>query len=96
MKGLGAAGVYHAAPEGGDATKPRAIAQYLVKLTSKAMVENGVLVSKLNRFYGSVAVSAADVCCSRIGSNGYSKLLGMCREECDAERLTTSDTATGR
>jgi len=61
MKGVDSAGVYHAAAAADDAPNRRMIAQYAVKLTSEAMAENGILVSNLNRFYGSVAVSAGDV-----------------------------------
>jgi glutamate-1-semialdehyde 2,1-aminomutase len=61
MKGVDAAGVYHAAFATGDEAKRETIEQYAVKLISEAMVENGLLVSNLNRFYGSVAVSEDDV-----------------------------------
>lgn len=61
MKGVDSAGVYHAVNATEDTPKSRMIAQYAVKLVSEAMAENGLLVSNLNRFYGSIAVSDADV-----------------------------------
>jgi glutamate-1-semialdehyde 2,1-aminomutase len=56
MKGVDSAGVYHVlSPWRGS------FAQYAVRFINSAMAENGILVSNLNRFYGSVAVSDADV-----------------------------------
>ena len=56
MKGVDSAGVYHVlTPWRGS------FAQYAVRFINSAMAENGILVSNLNRFYGSVAVSDADV-----------------------------------
>jgi hypothetical protein len=57
MKGVDSAGVYHVltTPGGGP------FAQYAVRFIDSAMAENGILVSNLNRFYGSIAVSDADV-----------------------------------
>jgi glutamate-1-semialdehyde 2,1-aminomutase len=61
MKGTDLAGVYHAVVAPNDSRTDRLISQYAVKLTSEAMVENGVLVSNMNRFYGSIAVNDDDV-----------------------------------
>ena len=61
MKGLDQAGVFHATAAADGSQNPRLISQYAIKLTSEAMAENGILVSNLNRFYGSTAVNADDV-----------------------------------
>lgn len=60
MKGVDSAGVYHVAKTD-ETPNGSMIAQYAVKLISEAMAENGLLVSNMNRFYGSIAVSTADV-----------------------------------
>jgi glutamate-1-semialdehyde 2,1-aminomutase len=61
IKGLDTAGVFHFRSGTDEATKPATIAQYAVKLTSEAMAETGILVSNLNRFYGSIAIDENDV-----------------------------------
>lgn len=61
MKGVDAAGVYHVVTAANESPAARTVAQYAAKLTSEAMAEHGILVSNLNRFYGSISVSAADV-----------------------------------
>ena len=61
MKGVDAAGVYHVVTAGDESPAARMVAQYVAKLTSEAMAEQGILVSNLNRFYGSISVSADDV-----------------------------------
>lgn len=61
MKGVDAAGVYHVVTAGDESPAARMVAQFAGKLTSEAMAEHGILVSNLNRFYGSISVSAADV-----------------------------------
>jgi glutamate-1-semialdehyde 2,1-aminomutase len=62
MKGTSACAVFDVPEQGEDANdKARMIAQYTKKLLSEAMVENGILVSNLNRFYGNISVNDADV-----------------------------------
>ncbi len=61
MKGLDTAGVYHFRNASGALKNQALISQYAMKLTSEAMAETGILVSNLNRFYGSIAVDDEDV-----------------------------------
>jgi hypothetical protein len=56
MKGVDSASVYHVLTPGRGP-----FAQYAVRFIDSAMAENGILVSNLNRFYGCIAVSDADV-----------------------------------
>ncbi|HLG54330.1 MAG TPA: aminotransferase class III-fold pyridoxal phosphate-dependent enzyme [Vicinamibacterales bacterium] len=60
IRGVDSAAVYHAVAKDEGPTRQMAD-QFAVKLTSEAMAEHGVLVSNLNRFYGSIAVNADDV-----------------------------------
>lgn len=62
MKGANACGVYHLVQEEENISpKERMIAQYINKFVSEAMVENGILISNLNRFYGNISVNDEDV-----------------------------------
>ncbi|MBZ9770992.1 aminotransferase class III-fold pyridoxal phosphate-dependent enzyme [Mesorhizobium sp. CO1-1-8] len=61
MKGLDTAAVFHFRSGPDEAKKLPMISQYAVKLTSEAMAETGILVSNMNRFYGSIAVDDDDV-----------------------------------
>lgn len=61
MKGLPPCGVFNPAQTEGATPKEKMIAQYINKFTSEAMVENGILISNLNRFYGNITVNDDDI-----------------------------------
>ncbi|NHZ36788.1 aspartate aminotransferase family protein [Massilia rubra] len=61
IQGLDAAGVFHFRPRAELGASSAMIAQYAVKLTSEAMAECGILVSNMNRLYGSIAVDDSDI-----------------------------------
>lgn len=60
IRGVDSAAVYHAVVKDNGPARQIA-AQFAARVTSESMAEHGVIVSNLNRFYGSIALNAHDV-----------------------------------
>lgn len=62
MKGHPSCGSYHLVTNDEQLTpKEKMINQYINKFVSEAMIENGIMVSNMNRFYGNVSIDDSDI-----------------------------------
>jgi len=62
MKGMPSCGIFHFKQNATyDSPQGRLLATYIFKLLGEAMTENGILLSNLNRFYGSICIDDCDI-----------------------------------